>query len=64
MNDPKKFTTALVEFATVALTLYVSSHPRTRAEFYHALHKVTGRIAFVCGKVSMAAELKYRQEVL
>lgn len=64
MNDPKKLTTALVEFATVALTLYVSSHPRTRAEFYHAVHKVSGYIALTCGKISMAAELKYRQEVM
>lgn len=63
MNNGKKFATALMEFATVALTLYVGSHPRTRAEMYHAIHKVTGHIALACGKVSMAAELKYRQEV-
>jgi hypothetical protein len=63
MNDPKKLATAVVEFATVALTLYAGTHPRTRAELYYAAHKACEKLAVMFGKVSMAAELKYRAEV-
>lgn len=61
MSD-KKFLTAVVELGTALIVLYVRD-PDSRARFYLNACKASMWTAERFGRLAMAAELKYRNEV-
>ena len=58
----KKLVTILAELSATLVVLYAQDKT-SRAEILLMVHKSSGWIAEKFGRLSMAAELKYRQEV-